>query len=136
MVQAAVDAGQLTPAQAAASPYRNVVLQAVDATTTPDPDLLWLDLHPGDRLLLCSDGLTDVLADGLVARLAGIPSPRLAAANLVRAALDAGSRDNVTVIVADVVDEPGIAANGSVLGAAADPRNLVDPAAVRPLRSA
>ncbi|MEZ0579170.1 PP2C family serine/threonine-protein phosphatase [Nocardioides sp. MH1] len=136
MVQAAVDAGRMTPAEAAASPYRNVVLQAVDATSAPIPDLLWLDLEPGDRLLLCSDGLTDYLPEGLIAQLAAIPSSRLATANLVRAALDAGSRDNVTVIVADVVDEPAVVGSGAVLGAAADPGNLVDPAAIRPLRSA
>lgn len=136
MVQEAVDAGRMTPAEAAASPYRHVVLQAVDATSTPDPDLLWLDLRPGDRLLLCSDGLTDVLPDALLAQLVALPSRRLATSNLVRSALDAGSRDNVTVIVADVVDEPAVIGNGAVLGAAADPRNIIDPAAVRPLRSA
>ena len=65
-----------------------------------------------------------------------VPSRRLATSNLVRAALDAGSRDNVTAIVADVVDGPAVVSNGAVIGAAAGPGNLVDPAAVRPLRSA
>ncbi|WP_188113263.1 PP2C family protein-serine/threonine phosphatase [Nocardioides humilatus] len=136
MVQAAIDAGRMTPAEAEASPYRSVVLQALDATSTPQPDLLWLDLRPGDRLMLCSDGVTDVLPDALLAQLLAIPSRKFATANLVRSALDAGSRDNVTAIVADVVDEAGVVGNGAVLGASADPSNIVDPTAVRPLRSA
>ena len=136
MVQTMVDAGRITPEEAAASPHRNVVLQAVDALSAPTPDLLWLDLRPGDRLLLCSDGLSDVLREAALAALLTVPSRRLAATNLVRAALDGGSRDNVTAIVADVVDAPPVAGNGCVLGAAADPWNVVDPAAVRPLRSA
>jgi serine/threonine protein phosphatase PrpC len=137
MVQAMVDTGRLTPAEAAASPHRHVVLQAVDALSTPTPDLLWLDLRPGDRLLLCSDGLSDVLDEAALAMILSVPSPRLAATHLVQAALDAGSRDNVTAIVADVVDAPPIVGTGSVLGAAVDMlSNVVDPTSVRGLRSA
>lgn len=136
MVQAMVDAGQITPEEASSSPHRHVVLQAVDALSTPSPDLMWLDLRPGDRLLLCSDGLSDVLQEAALATILGVPSRRLAATNLVQAALDGGTRDNVTAIVADVVDGPPVAGNGLVLGAAMDPGNLVDPAAVRRLRSA
>ena len=136
MVQALVEAGRLTPEQAAASPYRNVVLQAVDAVSTPGPDLLRLDLAAGDRLLLCSDGLTNVLDDARVAALLAIPRLSRATSALVAAALDAGSSDNVTAIVADVVDAPAVAGNGMVLGAGSDLANVVDPTGVRPLRSA
>lgn len=137
MVQAMVDAGRITPAEAATSPHRNVVLQAVDALSSPTPDLLWLDLRPGDRLLLCSDGVSDVLHEAALATILTVPSLGLAATNLVQAALDGGSRDNVTAIVADVVDEPAVIGTGSVFGAAVDMRrNVVDPTAVRPLRSA
>ena len=137
LVQAMVDAGRLTPAEAAASPHRNVVLQAIDATRTPTPDLLRLDLQPGDRLMICSDGLSDVLHEAAIAAILAVPSLRLATRNLVQAALDGGTHDNVTVIVADVVDEPAVVGTGSVLGAAVDLRNnVVDPAAIRPLRSA
>ena len=136
MVQAMVDAGRITPDEAAASPYRSIVLQAVDAETSPAPDLVWLDLRPGDRLLLCSDGLSDVLPDDALAAILAVPSLRLATTNLIQAALDGGSRDNVTAIVADVVDAAPVAANGTVVGAAANPYLLVDPAAVVPLRSA
>lgn len=136
MVQAMVDAGRITPAEAVASPHRNVVLQAVDALSTPTPDLLWLDLRPGDRLLLCSDGVSDVLHEAALAMTLTVRSPRPATTRLLQAALDAGSRDNVTAIVADVIDGPAVAGNGMILGAALDPANLVDPTAVRPLRSA
>ena len=136
MVQEMVDAGRLTPAQAAASPYKNIVLRAVDATSAPEVDLLWLDLRPGDRLLLCSDGLTDVLPDSALRVLGTLPSRADAVRNLVEAALDGGSQDNVTVIVADVVEADPVVGTGAVLGAARDLANVVDPAGIRPLRSA
>ena len=136
LVQELVDTGRMTPEQAAGSPYRNVVLHAVDGEHVPEPDLLMLALQPGDRLLLCSDGVSDVLPLDALRSLLGLDARSSAVARIVGAALDGGSRDNVTAIVADVVDAPGIAANGTVLGAATDLHNVVDPTAVRPLRSA
>lgn len=136
MVQAMVDSGRLTAAEAAASPYRHVVLQALDALAEPTPDLVWLDLRARDRLLLCSDGLTDVVPAHVLAEILAEPSRSTATARLVETALDAGSRDNVTCIVADVVDAPPIVGNGQIVGAALDLANVVDPVGVRPLRSA
>lgn len=136
LVQEYVDQGRMTPAEAAASPYRSIVMHAVDATEPPATDLTWLHLVPGDRLLLCSDGLTDVLPDATLAALLALPSARLATSRLVQGALDAGTRDNVTCIVADVVDAPPVVGTGAVLGAACDLRHVVDPTSVRPLRSA
>ncbi|TIC81264.1 serine/threonine-protein phosphatase [Nocardioides sp. GY 10113] len=136
LVQEMVDAGRITPAEAATSPYRHVVMQAVGADHEPSPEVVLLDLEAGDRLLLCSDGLTDVLPDATLATLLGIEHRATAAAHLTRAALDAGSRDNVTVVVADVVDAPAVVGTGVPLGAARDLANVVDPTAVRPLRTA
>ncbi|WP_418059736.1 PP2C family protein-serine/threonine phosphatase [Pimelobacter simplex] len=136
LVQEMLDAGRITEAEAAASPYRHVVMHAIDADEVPEPDILMLALQPGDRLLLCSDGVTDVLSAAALQMLLGLDARSTATDRIVRAALDAGSRDNVTVIVADVVDAPGIVANGQVLGAGIDLDNVVDPSAVRPLRSA
>ena len=136
LVQTWVDAGQLAPEDVAASPYKNVVLQAVDAEHEPAPVVVPLDLRAGDRLLLCSDGMSDVLAPAAVEHLLGGDSLGTAAARLVRAALDGGTRDNVTVVVADVVDAPAVVGTGMMLGAGVDLGNVVDPVAVRPLRSA
>jgi protein phosphatase len=136
LVQALVDTGRITPEEAAESPMRHVVLQAIDGDSVPTPDLVWLDLREGDRLLLCSDGLTDLVSDADILQLLGVSSRRLATTGLVRAALDAGGRDNVTCVVADLVDAEPIVGNGQLIGAARDLGNVVDPAHVRPVRSA
>jgi len=136
LVQAMVDTGRITPEEAAASPHRHIVLQAVDGDSVPTPDLVWLDLREGDRLLLCSDGLTDLVADADIQRLLAVDSRRLAAFGLARAAIDAGGRDNVTCVVADLVDAEPVVGTGLLVGAARDLGNVVDPASVRPVRSA
>ena len=108
VVQQLIDAGVLTEAEARRHPQRSVVLAALDGAPR---DVAAVVTHParaGDRLLLCSDGLSDVLADdALHALLAGERDRRTCAARLVDEALAAGARDNVTVVVADVVERPG-----------------------------
>ncbi|HET7431816.1 MAG TPA: protein phosphatase 2C domain-containing protein [Nocardioides sp.] len=130
-VQSLVDAGRLTPEEAARHPYRSVVLRSVNADDEPGPVVMDPDLRLGDRLLLCSDGLTDFVPDETLAGLLGEPDPDDAAVRLVEAALATGGRDNVTCLVADLVDGPPVRGDGRVLGAMADPRLVVDPAAVR-----
>ncbi len=135
-VQALLDTGRISAEEAVEFPQRHVVLQAIDGESVPTPDLVWLDLRPGDRLLLCSDGLTDLVTDGDILTLMAVDSRRLAANGLIRAALDAGGRDNVTCVVADVVDAEPVVGTGMLIGAARDMSNVVDPAHVRPVRSA
>lgn len=138
-VQLLVDTGQLRADEAATHPWRNVVLRSLQGAPDVDlgdVDLVELDATVGDRVLLCSDGLTDVLSPAALQMMLGLESRSTATEWLVRAALDGGSRDNVTVIVADVVDAPAVVGNGMVLGAAVDLEHVVDPAAVRPLRTA
>jgi protein phosphatase len=130
-VQTLVDAGRLTPEEAARHPYRSVVVNSVNADEQPGPVVQDLDLRVGDRLLLCSDGLTDLVAEDVVADRLREPDPDAAAAELVDAALAAGGRDNVTCLVADVVDGPEVRGDGRLLGAMGDPGLVVDPAAVR-----
>jgi PPM family protein phosphatase len=109
LVQALVDQGAITPAQARAHPQRSVVLEALDGRD----DLSWEpDRQParaGDRLLLCSDGVSDYLEHDEIAGLLGMASRESAAGALVSAALEAGSRDNASAVVADVVTcvDPG-----------------------------
>ncbi|MEV5000940.1 PP2C family protein-serine/threonine phosphatase [Nocardioides sp. LML1-1-1.1] len=136
LVQAWVDAGRLTPEEASASRYKNVVLQAIDGEHVPAPVVQPLDLRAGDRLLLCSDGVSDVLPHARVAALLTGDSLSMAAERLVRTAIAVGSRDNVSAVVADVVDAPAVVGTGLMLGAGSDLGNVVDPVAVRPLRSA
>jgi protein phosphatase len=103
LVQALVDSGQLDPADARFHPQRSVVLAALDG----DPARTAVPArHParvGDRLLVCSDGLSDLVDDDALAEALALPSREAAADRLVELALAAGGRDNVSVIVADVV---------------------------------
>lgn len=131
LVQMLVDEGEITREQARRHPQRNVVLQALDGDAVPAPDLQLLDLRPGDRLLVCSDGLSDMVEDDRVAESLAEPDLEAAAEALVQAALAAGGRDNVTALVADVEDGPLISRDGAPLGALRDPDLVLDPAAVR-----
>lgn len=103
-VQYLVSIGQITPAQALVHPRRNVITRALGTGQVWEPDIWVVPAQSGDRLLLCSDGLTGEVATAHIARvLHSVPHPKEAADVLVNAALRAGGRDNVTVIVADSV---------------------------------
>jgi PPM family protein phosphatase len=131
-VQRLVDSGLLDAKSAWRHPWRNVVIRSIDGDPVHEGlDLLPVRVVPGDRLLLCSDGLTDLVPDPVVAELLGTADPASAAAVLVQAALDAGGKDNVTCLVLDVVDGPMVVGDGQLLGAVHDPANIVDPGAVR-----
>jgi len=136
LVQLLVDEGQLSAQDARTHPQRSVVLRSIDTQHEPEPDLIWLELEPGDRLLLCSDGLSDLVPDDQIAPLLTRPDPDVAAVDLVEAALAAGGRDNVTCIVADVVDAPPVGSSGTLVGAVLEVANLIDAAAVRAISSA
>jgi PPM family protein phosphatase len=130
LVQHLLDEGLVSPEEAWRHPRRNVVLRVVDGDTVPDTDLRLVELRPGDRLLVCSDGLTDLVEERRIALLLDVEDAGAAADALVEAALAAGGRDNVTCVVSDVVDGPRIVPDGKHLGAFADPFLVVDPAAV------
>lgn len=103
VVQEMVDAGLLDAADAESHPEANVITRAVGFRETPRPDLWALPLTGGMRFLLCSDGLTKEVADPDIRRhlAAGRPAAETAD-ELMDAALRAGGRDNVTVVVIDV----------------------------------
>jgi len=106
-VQELVDAGLLDPVAARHHPRRNVVTRSLGVEPASKPDVWLRDPVPGERFLLCSDGLTNELADPELAELLGsIEDPQQAADQLVRRAVQAGGRDNVTVIVVDVPADP------------------------------
>jgi PPM family protein phosphatase len=102
-VQLMIDSGELTAAQAREHPRRSLVLAALDGEPDRRPVLTRFDARPGDRLLLCSDGLSDVVDDATIEATLGEVADRAAcAARLIALALDAGGRDNVSAVVADV----------------------------------
>jgi PPM family protein phosphatase len=103
-VQSLIDEGRITEEESRVHPHRNLILRALDGIHEADPDLFLVDLEAGDRLLLCSDGACGVLDDARLSDILSTGSPDYAAVELVRASLEAGSSDNVTCLVADVVD--------------------------------
>ena len=120
LVQSLVDKGRLTADEAEHHPQRNVILQAVDGQGGLEPDLTTLELAAGDRLVLCSDGLSGYVSADRIAEVAAEPDAERAAEALLELALTAGGPDNITVVVADVVEaRPEGAA--TFVGAAARP---------------
>jgi PPM family protein phosphatase len=106
--------GELTAAQAATHPHRSVITRALGTEGEAAPDLLEISLEPGDRLMLCSDGLSGMVPDEKIEEVLLRPDgPQAAADALVQAALEGGGEDNVTVVVVDVVsdDQPGAASD-------------------------
>ena len=100
--------GQLTEAEAAVHPHRHILTRALGVSSDVDVDLWELHLRDGDRILLCSDGLTNEIGDERIGQVLGtVKDPTAAAQELVKAALDHGGSDNITCVVVDVVDIVG-----------------------------
>ena len=123
-VQTLIDAGSITEEEAAFHPRRSLILRALDGINPVEPDLSVREARAGDRYLLCSDGLSGVMtADEIAARLRA-KDPTGAVTSLVDLALERGAPDNVTVVVADVIeggeDQPD--EMPVVVGAAGEPR--------------
>jgi serine/threonine protein phosphatase PrpC len=123
-VQSLIDEGRISEEDARTHPHRNLILKALDGVHDVDPDLFIVQLAESDRILLCSDGASGSLDNRRLADILSTGSPDFAAVELVRASLEAGSTDNVTCIVADVLPatdgtEP---ASPMVVGSAAELR--------------
>lgn len=102
-VQMLVDRGEITPEEARRHPKRNMITRAVGVDSEVDCDLTSLGTRPGDRLLLCSDGLTNVLDDAeLAGRSAAEADPERYARALLNTTLERGAPDNVTVVLAEI----------------------------------
>jgi PPM family protein phosphatase len=112
LVAQLVDEGTLTPEQARISPDRNVLLRALGTRPSVDP-CIWdegMKLAPGDALVLCSDGLCDLVEGEQIIATVMRYSPFEACQALIRAALDAGGHDNISVGVFAVSSDPLAAA--------------------------
>jgi serine/threonine protein phosphatase PrpC len=119
-VQLLVDEGRITSDQAINHPQRNVILNAMDGRGDVVPVLDLLDPQAGDRYLLCSDGLSDYVAVAEIASTMAEADPQPTCERLVTLALEAGAPDNVSCIVADVLDhEPPADDRLPILGGAA-----------------
>ncbi|GHG91624.1 MerR family transcriptional regulator [Streptomyces lanatus] len=105
VVQSMIDEGRLTPEEAVTHPQRALLLKCLTPVTPTSPDLRLQDTEPGDRYLLCSDGLTSVVPDARIRHvLSTAPSPDAAVHTLIDAANEAGGPDNVSCVVADVTE--------------------------------
>lgn len=127
-VQSLIEEGRLTPAEARVHPHRSLLLRAILGRDDLEPDFTWLQPAAGDRYLLCSDGLSDMVRDEVIDQGLRLETIDAAANELVRAALEAGGLDNVTVVLAEFVplaeplDENLSCADGrpQVVGSAAE----------------
>lgn len=107
-VQQLVDEGRISQEEAGSHPQRSVVTRVMTGQPDDEPDTSLREAKVGDRFLLCSDGLSDFVGAGVIEEiLTEARTPDEAADRCVEVALKAHTRDNVTVIVADVVDPDG-----------------------------
>ena len=98
-----VEAGQLTPEEARHHPQRSVITRALGSDPNTRPDMYEINVETGDRLLVCSDGLSSMIEDEQIeAVMRRVPDPQRCASQLVNEAIAAGGHDNVTVIVSNV----------------------------------
>lgn len=124
-VQRLVDSGRITPEEAAVHPRRSVLMRVLgDVDAEPDVDTHVVDTEPGDRWLLCSDGLSGYLSERDMAEtLLTVDDPELACHKLVTLTLAEGAPDNVTVVVVRVVEDRDTSppAESRMVGSAAEP---------------
>jgi serine/threonine protein phosphatase PrpC len=136
-VQRLVDSGRITPEEAAVHPRRSVLMRVLgDVDAAPEIDTTVVETLPGDRWLLCSDGLSSYVSDEkMQIVLATVPDTEDAAKRLVKESLDQGAPDNVTVVVVDIGETPVSSHVPPVtVGSAATPLSFDSDSNRRPLR--
>src|SRR5579859_6161337 len=105
LVQSLVDEGRISVDDVSSHPQRSLLLRALDGRSVAEPDLSVHDSQEGDRYLLCSDRLSGVVSDEMLREtMATLPEPEAVTRQLIDLALRGGGPDNITCIVADVVD--------------------------------
>ncbi|MPZ91339.1 MAG: Stp1/IreP family PP2C-type Ser/Thr phosphatase [Actinobacteria bacterium] len=108
-----VKEGRLSADEAERHPQRSIVTRALGVDSVVEVDLMTVDLQEGDRILICSDGLSSMIdSDSIASILEEESDPQVAAERLVDAANEAGGEDNITVVILDIVDAetPGVGA--------------------------
>ncbi|WP_217177003.1 PP2C family serine/threonine-protein phosphatase [Streptomyces sp. AC495_CC817] len=131
-VQRLVDSGRITPEEARYHPRRSVLMRVLsDMDADPELDMFVMHTQPGDRWLLCSDGLSGVVDEShiLKAMRMGM-APGRTADNLLKQALDGGAPDNVTIVLVDVGGQHAVSSGTpTIVGSASNPLNISIPAA-------
>ena len=131
-VQRLVDSGRITPDEARYHPRRSVLMRVLgDQDPNPELDTFVMQTQPGDRWLLCSDGLSGVVNEAHMQKVLaqGVPPGRTADL-LLKQALDGGAPDNVTMVIVDVGGaHPAFFAAATIVGSAANPVGIEIPAA-------
>jgi protein phosphatase len=102
-VQSLIDEGRISPEEAHTHPQRSLLLRALTGHEL-EPSLAVREARAGDRYLLCSDGLSSVVSEETLAETMRTPDPKVTADRMIELALRGGGPDNITCIVADVVD--------------------------------
>jgi PPM family protein phosphatase len=131
-VQRLVDSGRITPEEARYHPRRSVLMRVLgDMDPDPEVDTFIMPTQPGDRWLLCSDGLSGVVDDAHTAKaLAMGLAPGRTADLLLKQALDGGAPDNVTIVLVDVGGQhPMFLGTPTIVGSASNPLGIEVPAA-------
>lgn len=118
-VQTLVDDGRITEAEALVHPHRSLILKVLNGQPNHVPDLEMAEVRAGDRFLICSDGLCGMVTDAAIAEVVGGEDQQQVVEDLVRIAYAEGGLDNITIILADVVED-GTPGDTVVLGAAAE----------------
>jgi protein phosphatase len=127
-VQLLVDEGRITAEEANTHPQKSLLMRALDGRDA-DPEYSVRQAVPGDRYLICSDGLSGVVSDETIgATMREYSDPNQCAERLIQLALRGGGPDNITVIVADVTDADIMEEAPVVGGAAANDRGMVSSA--------
>jgi len=121
-VQTLVDSGEITLEEAAVHPRRNLMMRAIDGIHAVEVDLSVRETREGDRFLLCSDGLCGVIDATQISQCLATEDLTQAVTLLIDAAMEAGAPDNITVVVADVVNDK-IEVDPVLIGSAADSAN-------------
>jgi PPM family protein phosphatase len=135
-VQRLVDSGRITPEEALTHPRRSVLMRVLgDVDAHPEIDTRVLDTRPGDRWLLCSDGLSSYVSEDILTKtLAAGLSTEETADQLVRHSLDHGAPDNVTVVLVDVHEGDGPGTPALTVGSASAPLAFDSESGRRPVR--
>jgi serine/threonine protein phosphatase PrpC len=118
-VQGLIDEGRITEDEAQRHPHRSLLLRVLQGNGDSDPDLSVIEMRAGDRILLASDGIVaGEVSDDTIERVLSRGTPEAAVIELVQLALQGGGTDNITCLVADLVEEPPDDTEPIVLGAA------------------